>query len=462
MQLSPALKHQLEPLIPHLDLVRPPGPPGEGFMGIMETFRKDPLGSLERCAHAYGDVAFMRLAWSGMYLINHPALAEEILLNQQSKFIKDSVTRALRFSLGDGLLSSDGEHWKKQRKLIAPSMKRRQIASYADAMVDSAHNHLDALTAGARDVHFDMMSLALDIAARTMFGADVDPADGRHIGEVIEIVMEDFILEARTWRRVVPMWIPSPRRKRIQRSIHEVDKLLYGIIGAARASGERGDNLLSILLDARDEDGKAMSDQQVRDEAVTMFVAGHETTALALSYMLYVLGGRPDLLTWLREEVDAVLGARRATFEDTLKLERVNAMVSETLRLYPPAWIIGRQATEECQIGGYTIPSGSQVLISQWLLHRDARWFDDPLAFRPQRWMDGLKERLPRFVYFPFGGGARTCIGNHFALMEAVLVLATMIQRLDIQEVQGFALELMPSITLRPVHGVKVHLAPRA
>lgn len=460
--LASPLKLHLEPLLPRLGVARPPGPSGDGPMGVMRTFREDPLGSLEACAGEFGDLAYMRFGWAGMYLLNHPDLAEEVLLHQQSKFIKDTVTRALSFGLGHGLLTSDGEHWRKHRRLIAPSMKRRHIASYAQTMVSCTRTWLDQLAQGQRDVHIDMMGLALEIAAETMFGTQVSDDAGRAVGQSIETLMEQFIVDARSWRRVLPMWVPTQGRKIIKASIATIDELLYDIISRARRQEEEQDNLLSILLGARYEDGQPMSDQQVRDEAVTMFVAGHETTALALSYALFVLGQRPELQSWLQEEVDQVLQGRPATFEDVAALERVTAMVYETLRLYPPAWIIGRQAVEDCEIGGYRLPSGSQVLISQWLLHRDARWFKDPLDFRPQRWMGGqLKQELPRFVYFPFGGGARTCIGNHFAQMEAVLVLATLLQGLQVAQVPGFALKLMPSVTLRPVHGVKVELARR-
>lgn len=439
----------------------PQGPGGHFLLGSLPEFATDPLGALERCSVAFGDVSFLRAGVWGTWLFAHPDAIEEVLMTKQSAFVKDKITTRLKYSLGDGLLTSGGEHWKRQRRLIAPSMKKGRMAHYADTMVACTREAMDTWRDGERDVHRDMMAMALEIAARTMFGASVDPEQGRVVGEVIEEVMGEFIRDARSWRRILPEWVPTQGRLRSQRAIQRVDHLMFGMIQQARADRSDSENLLRVLLDAKDEDGSEMSDLQVRDEAVTMFVAGHETTALALSYAMHCLAHEPDAQARLHRELDEVLGDRLPTAQDVPRLVWTQAIVQEVLRLYPPAWTIGREAAEPVEIAGWRLEKGDQVLTPQWLVHHDPRWFSDPRAFRPERWLDGLKDRLPRFAYFPFGGGARTCVGNHFALLEAQLALATIFQRVGVSRAPGFELEVTPSITLRPVHGVRLRVERR-
>jgi len=441
---------------------RPPGPSGNRLLGVMPTFRKDPLGSLERFQVDYGDIAAVRVGPIHIWLLNHPDLVEEVLLKQQASFRKDPVTRSLSVMLGDGLLTSEGEHWRRQRRRCAPSLKRAHIQSYADTMVRCALDGLGALPpGGVRNVHTDMMAVTLEIVAETLFGAAVDPKASRRVGEVLEFVMEAFIKDARSWRRFLPLWVPTRNRVEVKRAVADIDTVLYDLIRKGRAAGGHGDHLLARLIEARDEDGHTMDDEQLRDEAVTLFVAGHETTALTLSYALFAIARDRSIQARLHEELETVLAGRPATAEDVGRLPWTSAIVSESLRLYPPAWAIGRQATEAVRLGDYTLPAGDQVMMSPWLLHRDPRWFDAPKAFTPERWLDGLAERLPRFAYFPFGGGARICVGNHFAMMEAVLVLATWMQHVEVSMVPSFTLTLSPSVTLRPVHGVKLSVKRR-
>lgn len=457
MASSTAIPSRIESFKQWWSAERPPGPVGHPVLGIMPTFRKDPLGSLEAFQGAWGDLATVRIGPIHMWLVTHPELIEEVLVKQQGKFRKDPVTRGLSLMLGDGLLTSEGEHWRRQRRRVAPSLKRAHIQSYAATMVRCAQDELAKLPAtSVRNVHEDMMAVTLEIVAETLFGATIDPVAGRRVGEVLEFVMEAFIHEARSWRRFLPGWVPTPARWEVKRAVADIDRLLYQIIAEARASDDRGDHLLARLLDAKDEDGQTMSDAQLRDEAVTVFVAGHETTALTLSYALWAIAHDPAIGARVRQEVDEVLGGRVASAEDVGRLPYTSAIISESLRCYPPAWAIGRQAMEEVQLGRYRLPPGDQVMISPWLSHHDARWFDDPWTFRPERWLDGLAERLPRFAWFPFGGGARICVGNHFALMEATLVLATWMQQVEVTAVPGVELELSPAVTLRPVHGVRV------
>jgi cytochrome P450 len=268
--------------------------------------------------------------------------------------------------------------------------------------------------------------------------------------------MADFHLLVHTWRRLLPHAVPQPVRRRMRQGGRVVDDILMDIIRQKRAAGASGDDLLSLLLAARDDAGTGMSDAQLRDEAATLFLAGHETTALALGYAFVALAGDPAVRDWLHEELDDVLGDRLPGADDVPRLVRTGAVVDETMRLYPPAWIIGREPQTDVTLGGYRVSRGEQVLMSPWALHRDPRWFADPLAFRPARWLDGLADRLPRFAYLPFGGGPRVCIGNHFARMEAVLVLATIARRVRLDTAPGFRLRLAPAVTLRPAGGLPV------
>lgn len=442
---------------------RPPGPRGALVMGMLPAFRRDPLGALEEARGAWGDIVHARIGPAHMLMLNHPDLVEQVLLLQQSKFVKDPVTHSLRYALGDGLLTSEGEVWKRQRRLCAPSLKKKHMGSYADSMVSCTLRQVDAMPARSeRDVHADMMRLTLEIVAETLFGASLETESGRKVGHAVDVFMESFVQDARSWRRALPGWVPTQARLRARRAASEIDDVLYGIIRRARARQEPGDDLLSRLIEARDEDGGQMDDRQIRDEAVTIFVAGHETTALTLSYALYALALDPAVQARLHAEVDAVLGGRAATMADYGALTFTQAVVQETLRLYPPAWAIGREAVEEVEIGGYRMIPGDQCLASPWVIQRDPRWFTDPLRFDPARWLEpGFKEGLPRFAFFPFGGGARICIGNHFALMEATLALATWLQRLEVAPVAGFELQVFPAVTLRPVQGVRLHVKRR-
>ena len=273
--------------------------------------------------------------------------------------------------------------------------------------------------------------------------------------------MTEFQQIGLSWRRLLPAFLLRESIERIDDARDELDEILYAIIRERRAQGSEGDDLLGRLLEATDEEGAQMTDQQLRDEVATLFLAGHETTALALSYALLFLARHPPARARLREEVDEVLGGRPATMADVPALRFTDAVIRESMRLYPPVYAIGREALEDCVIAGWVVPRGAQVLMPQWTVHRDPRWFSDPEAFLPERWLDGLADRLPRFAYFPFGGGARVCVGNHFATLEAILVLATLMQHLDVRADPGFRLTLSPSVTLRPRRGVQLDLRRR-
>ncbi len=436
---------------------RAPGPPRAMMPWELGLFFSDQLGYIERAQREWGDVTYMRFANMPTYQVTDPELIERVLIKESSKFVKDGIIRELRRVLGDGLLTAHDPLHKRQRKLAAPALKRRQIASYADTMVERTAEWCGRVPRqGTINMHEEMMAVTLEIVVETLFGVSLDE-DARAIGEALEAVLDHFQARVHTPWRLVPDAIPTPTQRRFVRALEELDEVVYGLIARREAAPEEGDDLLVRLLRATDEDGQRMSRTQLRDEVLTMFLAGHETTALAVTFAWHHLATSPELATRMRDEVEQVLGGRPGTADDVRALPFVEAVVKETMRLTPPAWIIGRQSVEEIELGGHVIPVGSTVLLPQWVVHRDARWYDDPLRFDPTRWLDGRTDDLPRFAYFPFGGGPRVCIGNHFAMMEAVLMIATMAQHCDITTAPTTRpMRFVPAVTMRPSEPVEL------
>ncbi|MGA2419285.1 MAG: cytochrome P450 [Candidatus Acidiferrum sp.] len=440
----------------------PPGPDSakqKKFSGQLGMVRRDPLGFFTHCARTYGDITAMRYFNFHVFFINHPDYIEDVLVNNARKFHKGRALQANKGVFGEGLLTSEGSFWLRQRRLAQPAFHRARIAAYAETMVRYTERLLETWHDGEeRDLHEEMLRVTLQIVGKTLFDADV-AGDAREVGQSLELLLE---LSANFGRDIfIPRWLPTPQNIRKARAIRKLDKIIYRIIAERRRSRHDTGDLLSMLLAARDEDGSRMTDQQLRDESITLFLAGHETTANALSWTWWLLAQNPAAEKRLHAELDAVLGRRAPTFDDVAKLKYTENVLTESLRLYPPAWGTARVAIEDHEIGGYKVPKGTGVSLAQWVMHRDPRWFDAPEEFRPERWEDGLAKRLPRFAYFPFGGGPRQCIGNTFALMEATLVLATIAQRYRFRLVPGHAVVPLASITLRPRHGIRAILGAR-
>jgi cytochrome P450 len=432
----------------------PPGPKGQFLIGNTLQYMRDPLGFLARAVHDYGDVVRLRLGNTTTYVLNHPKDVEFVLRTHHQNFIKDRLTRLITPVVGNGLLTSEGDFWRRQRKLAQPAFQLQQIQHYGEVMVALTERMLATWHDGqAWNIHEDLMGLTLGIVAKTLFDADV-AGEAKDVGASLEVVM-DYFLDPLRWFRIRE-WLPTPSTLRYRQAIRRLDEIIYGIIRRRRLSGHDPGDLLSRLLAAQDEEGGRMTDRQLRDEAVTLFLAGHETTALALSYGFYLLARHPEVESRLVAELEEVLGGRLPMAADVPNLRYTEWVIREVLRLYPPAWGIARETLSDCEIGGYHVPRGTQLFLIQWLIHQDPRWFDEPEAFRPERWANDLVKRLPRCTYFPFGDGPRICIGNHFALMEAVLILATIAQRYHLSLVPGQTLELVPSITLRPRHGIRM------
>jgi cytochrome P450 len=417
------------------------------------------MAFLTAISREYGDIVTMSFYKFRVYYVSHPDYIEEVLVNQARKFIKGRILRANKALFGNGLLTSEGDFWLRQRRLAQPAFHRARIAAYGETMVRFTERLIEGWRDGeTRDIHAEMMRLTLQIVAKTLFDAEVD-GDAQQVGHALEAIM-DFNTD---FRRLIltPAWLPTLRNVRAALAIRRLNKIIYRIIDQRRAAGGDAGDLLSMLLHAQDEDGSRMTDRQLRDEVITLFLAGHETTALALSWTWWLLAQNPRAEAKLHAELDAVLAGGSPTLEDLPKLRYTDHVISESMRLYPPAWGMARLAIEDAEIGGYRIPKGSGVSLSQWVVHRDARWFESPQEFRPERWEGDLLKRLPRFAYFPFGGGPRQCIGNTFALMEVALLLATIAQKFRVRLVPNHKVEPVASITLRPRHGIRVTLEAR-
>jgi cytochrome P450 len=433
----------------------PPGPKGRPLRGFLPEFRKDPLGLLTQVAHQWGDVVRLRLGPIDFLLLSDPDSIEQVLVTQNKLFLKGRGLEAAEHVLGQGLLTSEGDFWRRQRRLAQPAFHRSRIVEYGQTMVDFAEQHAARWQSGdTYDIAREMMRVTLAIAAKTLFSFDVT-TEADAVGDALSVTMEHFKDRTRRLIKIPQSW-PLPGNIRARRAAEQLDSVIYKIIDERRASGEDTGDLLSMLMHAVDEDGSQMTPKQLRDEAMTLFLAGHETTANNMAWTWYLLAQNPAAEARLRAELDRVLGGRAPTPDDLPNLPYTQAVIDESLRLYPPAWILGRLAAAPVRIGEYEFPAGTQVLMSQWVMHRHPKYFEDPLAFRPERWLDGLAKRLPAYAYFPFGGGPRICIGKPFALMEAGLLLAAIGRKWQFRLAAGQPVELEPVITLRPRHGIKV------
>ncbi len=437
---------------------KPPSPPGLFLIGHALQILRRPFDFAREFARAHGDVVRVRLGPLVFYLVNHPDGIEQVLRRDHRLFIKDRGTRLLAQVLGQGLLTSEGDVWRRQRRLAQPAFQAEQIQRYAPGIVQATAQLLASWHDGAqRDIHADMTRLTMEAAAQTFLGASMaDKADC--VGRAMQTVMEHFA----NLLTLIPghAWLPLPGNLRFRRACRALDAVMYETI-AQRRHRPDGDDLLSRLLAARDEDGAAMTDRQLRDELVTLFLAGHETTAVALTFCFYLLALHPEVERTLHAELDQVLQGEPPSAAHLPRLTYTDCVVKEAMRLYPPVPSIGREATCDVEVLGYHLPKGAQVSLTQWVVHRDPRWFDDPDTFRPERWHNDLIRRLPRGAYFPFGDGPRICIGNLFAGMEATLVLAAIAQRFRLALPPGFQLDLLPSVTLRPRHGLPMRVRAR-
>jgi cytochrome P450 len=441
----------------------PGGPRGLRGQLAFTGFGRDPLGFVERLVRDYpGGAARLPMPGGALVYLTDPEAIGAVLLDRDRVFTKDWTTRALEPVLGAGLFTSEGDFWKRQRNLVAPALHRKQIAAYVEIAARRAAAWADGLGEGERDVKPDFTRLTMEIVAEALFGANLSTGFGdaaQRVAAALEEALRAFETLIYSWRRFVPAEWDQPVRRRLADASRALDAVVVEIIAKKRAAAAPGEDLLTRLLDARDEGGAGMTDRQLRDELVTMLLAGHETTAMALSFATWFLAAAPDVAAKIADEAGP---SPLATLDDVARLSTATAAFKETLRLRPPVWLFGREAQRDVVAGAWKLAKGEQVLVTPWLMHHDARWFEDPRTFKPARWTPAFEDALPRHVYLPFGGGQRTCAGVHFALMEGAVILATLCRRATFTRVDPGELELSPAITLRPKGGVRLRFARRS
>lgn len=438
----------------------PPMPPKQRIFGHMHQFNNDTLGFM-RANGAYGDITAFQFGPFTAYMVNHPDLVHEILVTHPDKFNKtDGIKSTLEPILGTGLFTSDGEFWKKQRKLIQPAFHTRRIGAYAETMVTIASAAADQWADGdVIDMDHAMTHITMGIVSKTLFDQEVsDKANelGKAVTHVLSVVNDKL-----SQLIPVPYWVPTPGNRRFKIAVAKLDAIIQKFIDDWRAEGIDKGDLLSMMMLARDDDGNPMPDKQIANEAMTLFGAGHETTASTLTWTWYLLSQNAEVRAKLHAELDQVLGGRVPTLADIPTLPYTEMVVKESMRLYPPAWGITREAITDVVIDGYTLPEGSVSILNIYGMHHDERFFPDAERFDPERFSPEREKQIPKYAYIPFGGGPRVCIGNAFALMEATLVLATLAQRMTAEVAPGQIVEAQRVFTLRPKYGMKMIVRPR-
>lgn len=444
----------------------PPGPKGDFLLGNLSNYSRDPLGFLSNCALQYGDIVRMRFGSVISYMLNHPDYIEEVLVAKRSQVRRYINPDGGKRVFGNGLVTSEWDFWRNQRRMIQPAFHRERIATYADVMVTDTNRLLATWQPEEiRDIHQEMMNLTLSVIGKTLFDTDLT-AEIEQIGKSVKVVVQHFD-ENRDSNALLLLlgslldkWLPTPRQLHFCKAVKQLDDIVYGMIHQHRTSGSDRGDLLSMLLHVQDSDDSQITNQQLRDEVINLLLAGYDTTASTLSWTWMLLSQHPVVEAKLLQELQAVLGGRVPTIVDLPQLRYTEMIVLEAMRLYPPIWLISLQAVQDCEIGGYPMPAGTLIFMSQWVMHRHSRYFDRPEDFNPERWADDLA-KIPTYAYFPFGGGPRVCIGKSFALMEAVLIVATIAQKFRLMLVPEHPLVPQPSISLCPKYGIKMLLTKR-
>lgn len=439
----------------------PPGPKGLPILGIALNVRRDALGTLQNLAREYGDIVNMPVLNMRRVLLNRPEYTQQLLVLDHAKLHKSALTKLVVGPLlGQGLLISEGDFWRRQRRLAQPGFHRARTNEYSPVMVECALEQTRRWRSGeTRNIAAEMMKVSLEVAVRTLFGTSL-AADSEGIGRAMTFLMRYHLHRARSpWR--IPGWWPTAANRRAKRELQFMDSMVYRIISERKQESRQRNDLLTLLMAAMHEDGSQMTERQLRDETMTLFVAGHETTALTLAWTWYLLGENVAAETRLHEELRGVLGGRPAEVGDLEKLPFLHAVVLESLRLFPPAFIMARMNVEPVHFGEYEIPEGTTLLSSQWVLQRDGRFFEEPERFLPERWLGGLEAKLPAGAYFPFGDGPRRCIGQGFAMLESALVIAAIAQKYRFRLKPGFPVVPEPLVTLRPKYGIEMRIEAR-
>ena len=441
---------------------RPPGPRGLPYIGQARNFTRDPLGFLSGLAATYGDISCFTLGGVQAFFVRHPDYIREVLITQRASFTLSPLRKRLDAVVGQGLFTSEGDLHARQRRLMQPVFRKSRIEAYAAAIAELSRRTRDQWQPGTViDLTDETMKLTMRVAARALFEDDIG-ADTGKVSDNLEVLMEFFTRISSPFLR---LWLkmPLPSTRRFHAAVRELDAVIYGMIERRRRAGATGNDLLSLLMQAKDDETNVvMTEKQLRDEILTLLIAGHETTANLLGWTLYLLAQDPGSADRLHAEARSVLGGRDGfTAADTERLPFARQVVQEGMRLYPPGWFVGRAALSDVRLGEYTVPRGAVVLLSQYVMHRDGRYFEEPDRFKPSRWENGFQDRLPRGAYFPFSAGDRHCIGEGFAWQEALLILATLVERWKFELVPGQNIRPKPSVTLRPDNPIKMIVRPR-
>ena len=441
----------------------PPGPKGNVLFTSRKELRDDILGLIEKHKNQFDDISRLRIGPYYYLNIYKPEFVEQVF-GDSNLYSKGRENANLKYLLGNGLLTNEGEFWMKQRRLIQPIFHKRRLANFVTQISDITNDLISGwetrIANGARamDIHAEMTQITLSIVSRTLLSTDAS-GGFMEISDALGYLMKGLSQET-TKLVKVPKWIPTPFNLQMNKNRDLLDRLIYGIIAERRRTGSKQDDLLTMLMEVEDADtAERMTDAQLRDEVITIFLAGHETTANAMSFAFYLMAKHPEAAQRVGQEVREALAAGPLDYESVSKLDYTTRAVKEAMRLYPPAWIIGREATRDDVMGDYLIKKGDTLMLFPYLTHRDVRYWEDPLTFDPDRFLPERMKDKPRYAYFPFGGGARLCIGNNFAMMEMQIILALICSRFDFSVPDDFKLKLEALVTLRPKGGMPLYVS---
>jgi cytochrome P450 len=439
-------------------------PPGAvPLFGHFPAYTRDPLGFVTRVAAEYGGVVPLRLGPFPALLLTDPDAIDEVLVSKSRDFRKSRAAGRIGVVVGDGLLLSEGETWRAHRRIVQPAFHHDRVAAWGEMMVGEADLWVSGLADGeVRDIHREMAALTLSIVARTLLDSRLGAGDTEAVRQSAATLTDHFDSRFNSLAFFIPDWLPTPGNLRMRLAVRRLDAIVYRLIGNRRAAGGRRDDAISMLLEASSGDADPLTDRELRDEVMTLFMAGHETTAVALTWSLHLLSQSREAAAGLRAELADVLGGRLPTVADLDRLRYTEAVVLETLRLYPPAYALSREATRPTTVAGRALPKGGIAFISIYATHRRPDIFEAPSMFRPERWLDGLAKRLPRGAYIPFAEGPRKCIGSSFAMQEAVLVLATIARHFSFESPAAQEIRSRPAVTLRPAEPVRLVIRAEA
>jgi cytochrome P450 len=449
------------PMASNAGLGSPPG--ALPLLGHFPAYARDPLGFVTRISAEYGSVVPFRLGPYPALLLTDPEAIEEVLVAKSRDFRKSRAAGRVGVVVGDGLLLSEGDSWRAHRRVVQPAFQHDRVAAWGETMVRETQAVVSGWDDGeVRDIHREMAALTLSIVARTLLDSRLDPRDIEVVRRSVMILTDHFDSRFNSLAFFIPDWLPTPGNVRMRLAVRRLDRIVYRLIATRRATKGRGDDAISMLLEASSGEAKPLTDRELRDEVMTLFMAGHETTAVALAWSLYLLSENPDAAASLEAELAEVLDGRLPTVADLPRLRYAEAVVSEALRLYPPAYALSREAIKPTTIAGQALPKGGIAFISVWATHRRPDIFEAPWMFRPERWFDGFARRLPRGAYVPFAEGPRKCIGASFAMQETILVLATIALRVRVRPVGDSEIRLRPAVTLRPAGPIRLAVQARA